>query len=830
MPKASDAIPGVPSPVAALVAALSFTDPRVEPLRSLTRGDWEQLLSRWGVLRLMIPLRRYRAEAVPEWVRSKIDANLEDNAERLENIKACYREFLDASPEGAEHVILKGFAQYPDLIEHPRFRVQSDIDIHCPPESLLPARDTLLKLGYETRRGERTVAADHMPIMIRRSGWEWRGNPFDPEMPVSFEIHGRLWNDQLEGFGPPVAELSRFWLRRTENQFDGLRFPALATIDNVGYCALNVLRDALRDSMSVQLVYELARFLDLRSDDQQLWGNWRELHSEGLRRLETVSFLLASNLFACHLSGAIQAEVERLPHAAKVWFRSYAHSPLAASFVPNKDALWLHLSLLESPYARGKILLNRLLPSRVPPFEAAHVQKVSSAAASQTRLAKTSRYLRYAAARITFHLRILPHTLWRGAAIWWSTKGFDLRFLAFLAMWTSVNLGIYIFFFLYNLYLLDRGLRENVLGWMAGAMSLGSVVGTIPAGLLARRAGIRNAFFACTVLLSLISAIRLLVISTASLLLAALVAGIVMSILPVTLTPAIAQLTGDENRPIGFSAIFSVGVGLGIFGGPLASHLPGWLAQANPHLAGIHAKQAALLCGCCIMALAALPASRLTFPARPPVEPKLYPRSPSFYKFLIAFSLWSLAIGGFTPFFTAYFSRFLQVPLKAIGTVYSTSHIAQLLAILAAPVVFRKLGLLSGIVCAQIIASFGLFALAAAAHSSAAAAIYIGYVAFQWMSEPGVLSLLLKQVTPAEQTGASAIHVLVGNVSQAAAASLAGMCFVKFSYPPVLAVLSAIALAAAMSFHLLLGRQRVPQPPRTVPAALTSTLETGSEQ
>jgi predicted MFS family arabinose efflux permease len=174
--------------------------------------------------------------------------------------------------------------------------------------------------------------------------------------------------------------------------------------------------------------------------------------------------------------------------------------------------------------------------------------------------------------------------------------------------------------------------------------------------------------------------------------------------------------------------------------------------------------------------------------------------------------MWSLAIGGFSPFFTVYFSRYLQTPLKDIGAIYSISHISQFLAMLAAPVLFRKFGLVTGIIYTQIATAVALGCLATASGPSAAMSIYMGYVAFQWMSEPGILSLLMNHVAPKEQAGASALNLLVINTSQAIAAAVAGFSFVRFGYPVVLSVLSGVALSAALLFRLLLGKDSLLSP------------------
>ena len=38
---------------------------------------------------------------------------------------------------------------------------------------------------------------DHLPALIRKTGWEWRGDFFDPEIPTAIELHHRFWNSQF---------------------------------------------------------------------------------------------------------------------------------------------------------------------------------------------------------------------------------------------------------------------------------------------------------------------------------------------------------------------------------------------------------------------------------------------------------------------------------------------------------------------------------------------------------------------------------------------------------------------------------------------------------
>jgi predicted MFS family arabinose efflux permease len=278
----------------------------------------------------------------------------------------------------------------------------------------------------------------------------------------------------------------------------------------------------------------------------------------------------------------------------------------------------------------------------------------------------------------------------------------------------------------------------------------------------------------------------------------------------VCISPAIAQLTTNHNRTLGFSIIFSSGIAVGVLGGQAGGHLPGWFAHLGPSVTAARSKQLGLLIACALIAMGTWPLTRLRFKAPPAREKKLYPRSPFLWRYLTVIAIWTFAVGAFSPFFNIYFSQYVKMPVKQIGTVYSASHLSQVIAMLAAPIVLRKLGMVTGLMYTQIAAAVALGCLAAVSAPSGAAAIYITYVAFLWMSEPGMLSLLMNQVAPSEQTGASAMNFLVTNVAQAIAAAAAGASFLRFGYPAVLGVTACVGLIAAFMFRILLGRDPEP--------------------
>jgi hypothetical protein len=779
----------IPRGPAAVLNALHFSNGAAEVLHALKEEDWRRALAFSDRAQLTLLLGQFNAARWPEWVRARIEHNLSDNCKHSERIRNAHFEVSDAlDAAGVEFVALKGFAQasVPDL----RFRVQYDIDLFCPRRRLSGARDVLANLGYEPAAGFEKYPLDHLPTMVRWNGFKWNGNYFDPDMPLAVDVHFRFWDRETERFDAPGVE--EFWSRRTVRDCGGRDVPALYPADALGYSALHALRHWLRGSLKPFHIYELAHFLQMHCADESFWAAWSEAHPPRLRLLEAICFRLAREWFGCREPPAVREEIERLPQGIQAWFERCSASPVEALFQPKKEELWLHACLLESVPDQLRVIRRRLLPARVPlPEEGAP----PNAGWRETIVGRTKHAVQVAS-RTVYHARAMVPTLWRGLSARWPVAQIGRPFWTFLGAAGLFNFGMFVFFLLYNLRLLELGYKENVLGWITGAMTAGSIAGTLPAGALIHRLQLRRALLVCFGGVAALSAVRSLVTGEPALLACAFLSGAVASLWAVSIPPAVAQLTTEQTRPFGFSIIFATGIGMGVIGGLAAGHLPALLGS----------KQAALLAGCMSMTLALLPISRLRFargPARP--GPIIYPRSSFVLRFLAVLAVWGFAVGSFNSFFSAYFATHLHGSTKWIGNVFSASQVAQVAAVLLSPLVLRKLGLIRGVMSMQIATGLSLAALARGPTGFAASA-YAAYTSFQYMSEPGIFSLLMSKVRAEEQSGASALNFLVGFSVQAIAVTCAGLAYARFGYPPVLGAAACLAIIAALLFGLALRR------------------------
>ncbi len=393
--------PRLPRPCAAVLAALNFADPSAELLVSLPENEWDEALRFCDRSQLTLVFGDTCRSHLPDRVRERIEQNFTSNSQRLGRLKQEYLQIADyLNSHDVDHVVLKGFLQAPRFVRNARLRMQYDLDLLCSPEEVQQAQKLLRELGFDTVQGQERLPIDHLPPMVRRTDWHWKGDYFDADIPPIVELHFQLWDERTERI--QVTGLDKFWLTRTQQLFDKSPVPALDPVNQLGYAALHALRHLLRGDLKPAHVLELAHFLENQRNNQELWRHWEQWHDPPLRQLETVSYLLAEAWFGCRLPQAIQAEAARLSRDVHGWFADFAASPLTSQYRPNKDELWLHLAMLPRLGDLIRVTRRKLLPLRLP----GHVDAMFLPAQHITpylRWRKWTRYAAFLAGRLRFH-------------------------------------------------------------------------------------------------------------------------------------------------------------------------------------------------------------------------------------------------------------------------------------------------------------------------------------------------------------------------------------------------------------------------------------------
>jgi MFS family permease len=405
------------------------------------------------------------------------------------------------------------------------------------------------------------------------------------------------------------------------------------------------------------------------------------------------------------------------------------------------------------------------------------------------------------------------------SGMWSQYRELSRDFWTFFVAALFYEAGFGLYFFLFNLYLLDFHFDEKAIGLINGALSVGLLVSTLPVGFLTRKIGNQPLLLFCFVVAPLLGVLRAVWMWEPAQIGLAAVAGLVMSIWTVCFLPVSASFTSESNRASAIGLIFSVGIGATALGSAASGYLSHWIGVLSPSFDPAEVKRIVLLASCGVAALGALPLLRLpnhvpatqaNFTQASPA-PRVWDlqllRNSFLRRYLPCMALWSSLLAAFTPFASVYFARERHIALTDIGLIFSISQMAQLVAGLLIPIILRRLGMLKAILATQLGTALLLIGLVAGQHAWCLAA-FVMYSATQWMSSTAIYTLLMNVIAEADRSAASAMTMFANSLMTACATSATGALLVHFGYTSVLMSIAALEAVVAILFWLLMQPRR----------------------
>jgi MFS family permease len=393
---------------------------------------------------------------------------------------------------------------------------------------------------------------------------------------------------------------------------------------------------------------------------------------------------------------------------------------------------------------------------------------------------------------------------------WWLVETLGRQFWIFFTAALLFDFGVGLYFFLFNLFLLNMHFDERTMGMITAALTLGNVAGTVPVSIMARRFGLQKLLLFCFIAAPTLSICRTLTIWMPAQIGLALLTGVALSSWPVCFAPAIAGLTYESNRVFAFSIAFATGIGTGAFAGFAGGFLPRMLQRAHVVSHPTDGMRLILVAASLVAMLGVWPVSilRLGTP-QPPQREKHLLIPPYLRRFLPAFAIWSIVTGSFIPFAPVFFQKKVGMSLEHVGEVFAASQLAQFCAVLIAPLLYRKAGSVVGIIYAQVASAGLIIALGCSRSTSFAITCYLAYTAVQFTAGPGFYGTLMSRVPEADRSTASAMQNIVGALAQAGSAALTGIVVVRFGYGLVFNANAILAAFAALMVFTCIASNRV---------------------
>lgn len=401
---------------------------------------------------------------------------------------------------------------------------------------------------------------------------------------------------------------------------------------------------------------------------------------------------------------------------------------------------------------------------------------------------------------------------------WAQYRELNRDFWTFFVAALLYEAGFGLYFFLFNLYLLDFHFDEKAIGFINGTLSVGLLATTLPVGILSRKLGNQRLLLFCFVTAPLLGVLRALWVWEPAQIGLAFIAGLVMSIWTVCFLPFSASLTSESNRASAIGLIFSVGIGATALGSAASGYLSHWIGLVKPGLGAAEVKRAVLLISCAVAALGSLPLLRL--PKRVPSfqaqaitrfwDPRVL-RNCFLRRYLPCMGLWTSLLAALTSFAAIYFERERHIAFTHIGLIFSVSQMAQLVAGLLIPAILSRWGMLRSIFVTQLGTALLLIAVVSAGWPGWSVAAFVAYSATQWMSSTVIYTQLMNVMPEADRSVASAMTMFCNSLGTACVTSGVGALLVRFHYAPVLLAMAFLEATLAILFHLLL-RDRPQRP------------------
>ena len=394
----------------------------------------------------------------------------------------------------------------------------------------------------------------------------------------------------------------------------------------------------------------------------------------------------------------------------------------------------------------------------------------------------------------------------------WPFARLGRPFWIFFTAALFLDFGFDLYFFLYNLFLLNLRYDERAIGMIGSSLTLGNLAGTIPVAMLSRRFGLQKPLLFCFIAAPVISIVRVEIPWMSGQIFFAFLTGVALSAWPVCFAPAVAKLTTDETRVFAFSITFATGIGTGTLAGIAGGYIP-VIFHSVSKLGSLTAGMRFVLIGAALIAmLGAYPIAKLRITAPPANHNRsLFVFHPFLLRFLPAFAVWSLVTGSFVPFAPVFFQKQLRISLPHVGLIFSASELVQFCAVLLVPFLYRRIGTLAGIVVAQLASAGAALALGRAHSAEYAIGCYLVFAGAQFTAGPGFYGMLMSRTPEVDRSSASGMQNIVGALSQAGASALTGVLIVRSGYGSLFAADLALIIVSTLLVLLFLSGPTHPQ-------------------
>jgi putative nucleotidyltransferase-like protein len=312
--------------------------------------------------------RRGDFQRLLDSIQQGLEQRFQDNVVRT---RAVCQELIEFNrllqAQNIRYLNLKGQVLYPDFVDQRENRLQYDHDFLIDAQDLEKAYALFLNLGYSPLLSSPKLAVGHLPSLVRKTDWKWKGNLFDPAIPRAVELHFQLWDSEFDRI--PIRALDDAWRNSGLTAFQSVSVPVLSREQTLLYSVLHSFRHLLRNDLRLAHLYEIGYFLHRRCEDSSFWAGFLKsiLTCSNSCRATATMFELARRTFDAEPAPMVRQFLsEHLSPAAAMWIKKYGVQESIHCYRRSKSAVFLHLDFVEGLIEKSVVIGRKFIPRHMP--------------------------------------------------------------------------------------------------------------------------------------------------------------------------------------------------------------------------------------------------------------------------------------------------------------------------------------------------------------------------------------------------------------------------------------------------------------------------------
>ena len=373
--------------------------------------------------------------------------------------------------------------------------------------------------------------------------------------------------------------------------------------------------------------------------------------------------------------------------------------------------------------------------------------------------------------RYAEHLRLFPKNAW--------------SFLfGSLLLW----IGSAMFMLLLNLYFKELGFSEAYIGKVLSIAALASVVLAVPMGLILSRFTFKSVLTFSAGVIALGFAIQVITGNRGTILLAAFIGGLGMTVFRVASAPFFMRHTTEKERMYLFSMNFAVVTTGSLIGSLLGGFLPKLFAHVTP--VAYEQYRYSLLAAALIIAVSSLP-----FFSIEEEEPDRRPRGEFIAnlrhsdwvligKLCLPTFIVGMGAGLIIPFLNLYFKELFGSSAETIGVLFAVLQLFMTAGTLMGPLLVHRMGMVRSLVLTQMASIPFMILLCVSRYFPIVVASFLLRGALMNMNQPLSTNFAMESVKKEEHAVTNSLLLLAWTGSWAVSVRIGGVLIERYSYTP----------------------------------------------